>query len=63
MNEIGRLFWGVCDQVRLQPVCSAIETSYIMSFYATGIHYIFLINNSKFADQAALIYRMACALN
>ena len=51
-------FFGVCDQVRLKPACSATETS--KSLEILGIDTIRAANN-KDADQTARMHRLICA--
>ena len=56
--------FGVCDLVRLKPVCSATETTQgleILDIASTGIIRTIQVGNNKGANQTARMRRLICA--
>ena len=55
--------FGVCDQVRLKPACSATEASWRLEIVAmTDIYRYYIIQraNDKDADQSVWMRRLIC---
>ena len=55
--------FGVCDQVRLKPACSATEASLRLEIVAmTDIYRYYIIQraNDKDADQSVWMRRLIC---
>ena len=53
---------GVCDMVRLKPVCSATKTINVKLLNTASLAIAFLRANNKGADQTAHMRRLICAL-
>ena len=54
--------FGVCDQVRLKPACSATETSKSLEMLDLENRNMILSNrNNKGADQTVWMHRLICS--
>ena len=64
MSQVTRKpVFGICDQVRLKPACSATETSYSLEILdIVNIGFILSKQRNKDADQSDQVrFKPACA--